>query len=91
MLVPIPAAAGLGHVLRLENAWLLIWLRHGAALVMGLLGMQRIDLFMPGAGLGLLTITSLIVIWKLLRQRRQQGSRRKTIRLKPVAAEAGSA
>lgn len=91
MLVLIPAAAGLGHVLRLENAWLLIWLRHGAALVMGLLGMQRTNLFMPDAGAALLAITALIVSWKLLRQRRQQGSRRKIIQLHPLPAETGSA
>lgn len=70
MLVLIPAAAGIGHILRQENAWLVSWLRYGAALVMGLLGMQRIDLFMPGGGLPLLVVSGLIVLLGLQRKKR---------------------
>lgn len=85
MLVLIPAAAGVGRVLRQEHEWLVIWLRHGAALVMGLLGMRRIDLFMPGSGAALLAIAGLIVFWKLLRVRRTQAPMRRTIHIRPVA------
>ena len=44
MLVLIPAAAGLGKVLRSNASWLGSWLRYGAALVLLLLAGKRISL-----------------------------------------------
>ena len=61
MLVLIPAAAGLGKVLRSNASWLGPWLRYGAALVLLLLGGKRISLFDEHWALAACLLTALLL------------------------------
>lgn len=83
MLVLIPAAAGLGKVLRAQAAWLGPWIRYGAALVLLLLGMKRLSLIDPLLALAMASVAVLLGLWGLSSWSKRKRPQR-VIRIKSV-------
>ncbi len=67
MLVMIPIAAGFGRHLRFERAWIVPWLRTGAAVVLLMLGYARINAVAEGLFPYVAALGGVIVGWAFYR------------------------
>jgi cytochrome c-type biogenesis protein len=76
MLVLIPVAAGFGRYIRLERAWIISWVRGGAAAVLLMLGKGRMDSLAEGLFPYVAGLAATAVLWAHYRQVRGKGRRR---------------
>jgi thiol:disulfide interchange protein DsbD len=89
MVVLIPSAASLGRALRSGRAWLTVWLRGGAAVVLAVLGYRRIEQSSHELPVLALTLMILCVVWAHYRRKQIAGRNQALIRM-PIKTVTGA-